>query len=288
MSTLSDMFGAASIGGQDLGALSADSLRRQQEYYAYLKANYPAQYEQEKANDPAYQREQADQAAAARYQAELAAAQGANMAPESMAPPSSTYAGPTATEELDALLPVGFDTSRLPSSFGDPFIESRFGKARGSAQDLIDTMLKRGTVTESGRAAGVSALGQQDPGVRGKLRNLSDLMLEQERGGLRGIANQGRAAASGQTGEFFDPAPYKSAVDTELARFQGAFPGAFESASGSIGYDTSGFGGATGAATSPRNTQFDPYAVEGGKLTGATGLDEEKQAPVKKRSTAVF
>jgi hypothetical protein len=186
-------------------------------------------------------------------------------------------------------LPAGFDTTRLPSTFDDPFVEQQFGRARGSAEGLIANMLRRGTITESGRNAGITALDTQNPNVRQKLTSIGDLMLENERGSLRGIANQGRAATAGQTGEFFDPTPYGQQVDTELSRFTGAFPGQYSEAAGGVGFDTAGLGASTGAASGGgRGEPFDPYAVAGGKIGGATGLDEGGTPPQKKRSTAVF
>jgi hypothetical protein len=215
-------------------------------------------------------------------QGEIATAQASN-------PPPPAYSGPTAQAELQALLPTGFESTLIPSSAADPYISSTMAKGRGTAQDFIQNLFKRGTTSGSGRESALTALGTQDPGVKSRLTDISNALLEGERSKLRGIAGQGYSAAGGQSGEFFDPSPWKSQADTEAAQFLQAFPASYTTAVGDTGglYDTSGLTGAAGAAKGPRNVSFDPYAVEGGKLS--TGLEEgAAPPPSKKRSTAVF
>ena len=247
-------------------------------YYAQVKANNPAFYETIKTLDPAYN---ASQAAAAAPQ----------LTPEAAAPVAvPTYSGPTAEAKLQGLLPPGFENTLIPGSVADPYITSAMGKARTGAQSIIENMLKRGTLNETGRASGLKALEAQDPTVRTKLSGLSNVLLENERAKLRGIANTGYGAAAGQSGETFDPSPYQGQVNTEAAQFLQGFPGSFESAVGGAGslYDTGGLGAAGGAVSGPRNVSYDPYAVEGGKLSTGIEDPEAPRAPQKKRTTAVF
>lgn len=227
-------------------------------------------------------RQQADADQAASAAGQIASAQATNAGP----PP---YSGPTAEAKLQALLPGGFENTLLPSSVADPYIESSLSAGRGSAQALIDAMIKRGTLSPSGKTRGLEAISAQDPTVRSKLAGISGTLLENERAKLRGIANEGYGAAAGQSGETFDPTPYQSRANTEASGFLGGFPGAFSGAVGDTGtlYDTSNLGAAAGGVTGPRNVQYDPYAVEGGNLS--TGLDTGAAAtPQKKRTTAVF
>ena len=151
-------------------------------------------------------------------------------------------------------------------------------------------MLKRGVVTESGRAGALNKLSEQDPGVTNKLTGISNTLLENERAKLRGIAGEGYGAAAGQSGEFFDPSSYQSRANTDASAFLQGFPASFASSVGDVGslYDTSGLGAAGGAATGGQTVGFDPYAVEGGKLSTGTGTDDQGTARPKKRSTAVF
>lgn len=204
-------------------------------------------------------------------------------------PPPPSYSGPTATQKLEALLPSGFEQSYVPGGFGQSTLETLVGTGRGKAQEFIDTLLKRKTLTGTGASKAATTLGTQEAGARTKLTELRDALLEKERGTLRGIAGGGYSAAGGQSGEFFDPSPYQQQVQSEASRFQGAFPGELTSAAGDVSglFDTSALGGAGGVVSGPQNIQYDPYAQEGGKLT--TGLEETgAPPPSKKRSTAVF
>ncbi len=244
-------------------------------------AAVPGYYESIRQFDPKYiAMQNAEQAAAT--QGAVETAQASNPAPPA-------YSGPTAEAKLQALLPTGFENTLLPSSAGDPFVESALGKSRGSAQDFIANMIKRGTLTGAGEATGLKALEGQDAGARSKLTGLSNVLFENERAKLRGIAGEGYGAAAGQSGETFDPAPYKTRTDTEAQDFLSGFPKSFESSVAGAGplYDTAGIGAISGAVTGPQNVQYDPYAQEGGKLN--TGLDTSGAgAAKKKRTTAVF
>lgn len=278
MSWLSEMFSSGDNQVSSLSQLEQDSLQRQIAYYAEVKKNNPTYYETVKDKDPTYQAEQKA----------LAAAGPAPTSPTA-APAPPVYSGPTAEAKLQGLLPSGFENTLIPSTTGNPLIESLLGKGRGTAQSFIDNMVRRGTLTDTGKASALTALSTQDPGVRNKLTGISQTLLEGERGKLRGIANEGYGAASGQSGETFDPSPYYGRANTEAAQFLSAFPSSYTTAVGDTGglYDTSGLGAAGGGVTRPQNVSFDPYAVEGGKLS--TGLDESgSPPPSKKRSTSVF
>jgi hypothetical protein len=215
------------------------------------------------------------------------AAQDAVATAQAVNPAPPAYSGPTAEAKLQALLPSGFENTLLPSSAANPFIESALSKSRSGAQDVITNMIKRGTLSGAGETSGLKALEGQDTGARTKLTDLSNVLFENERAKLRGIASEGYGAAAGQSGETFDPTPYKTRTDTEAQQFLGGFPSSFESSIGGAGplYDTSGIGAAAGGVVGPRNVQYDPYAQEGGKLT--TGLDQPV-TPTKKKTTAVF
>jgi hypothetical protein len=252
--------------------------------------DFPALYDPIKHADPRYiaeQRAAAGEAAGAETQAQTAAAAASNPTPPPPPPPPPGYSGPTAYEEISGLLPSGFEQTLLPSSFADPFIGSALGAGRGAAQDFIENLFKRGGITSTGRETGLKAIGSQEPGVRGKLTDISNLLLEQGRAGLRGIAGEGYTEAGGQSGEFFDPTPFQQRAQTSASQFQEAFPSRYTSAVGDAGsFDTGSLAGLSGAATGPRNISLDPYAVEGGQLS--TGLEEEPTPSGKKKTTSIF
>lgn len=207
--------------------------------------------------------------------------------PPDQPPPPPPYSGPTAREEIDALLPSGFEKTAVTSSMLDPFISSAQKAQKASAQDVIARLLRRGQLTESGRLGAQSALDLQDPGVRTALSNYGEGILGSERDTLRTLANVGRTAAGSQTGEFFDPDPYKSDVDKELASFTTGLPGKFSSGVPTGLYTTANLAGAGGGVTGPENIVYDPYAVEGGQLQSGV---EQPGPPTssKKRTTSVF
>ena len=233
------------------------------------------------------QRQAAQAAAVAKAQADAAAAaqaeQTAQVAASNPVPPP--YAGPTGREKLEALLPPGFDTTALPATYGDPFVESSMTAGRGTANDFISNMLKRGTLTGSGETGARSALAAQDPGVRSKLSGISNTLLENERAKLRGIAGEGYTAASapGETGESFNPDPYYGRTQSELAQFQSAFPASYTTAVGDTGglYDLNALAG--GSVQGPKNLQIDP-----GTAGGSTGVEDTPPPTKKKRTTSVF
>jgi hypothetical protein len=232
----------------------------------------------------------------ARYNAELTAlqSQGTTPPPESTyTPPPPTeggppaYSGPTATQQLQSIFPAGFEQSYIPTGFGSSNIESRLGTARGSAQQLIDTMLKRGTVTPTGATSAAASLGSQDPAIRERLANIANLITAGGQANLRGIANQAFSEVAPLSGEGFDVTPYRGRVESAAQQFAQSFPGEFASRAGGVDYDVAGIGAAGGAPTGEQTLPgYDPYAVEGGKLS--TGIEGGATGSRKKRTTSVF
>lgn len=274
MSWLSELFG-----GSSNTQIVPPSPEQVSNYYRQAKANNPAYYDAYlKMSDP-------------EYIASLNAPPTPTLSAEAAAPtPVPTYSGPTAEAKLQGLLPAGFENTLIPGSVSSPYITSTMNTGRSAAQSLIQNMLRRGTLSDTGRASALKALSDQDPSVTTKLTGISNTLLENERAKLRGIANEGYGAAAGQSGETFDPTPYQARANTEASGFLQGFPASFASSVGDAGalYNTAGLGEAGGAVSDPRNVSYDPYAVEGGKL--ATGTGEQDQGPPaqKKRSTSVF
>jgi hypothetical protein len=266
--------------GKGFGAFTAQD-------WANTKEFDPFSYEQIKQYDPAWKEEQrlaAEAAAKATTQGQIGAAQGSN--------PVGVYSGPTAEAKLQSVLPPGFENTLIPSSAADPYVNTAFTGARGKAQEFISNMLSRGTTTDTGASAGLSALDKQDPGVRSRLSDLSTALLAGGRANLRGIANEGYGAAAGQSGETFDPSPWASRASSTASQFLRDFPGSYTKSVGEAGdlYNTGGLSSAAGAAQGSRNISIDPYAQEGGRLSTGLG-DSSSGAPPpsdKKRRTSIF
>jgi hypothetical protein len=266
---------------------SADPNTFSPAYFATVKANNPGYYEANlKQYDPAYKAEQ--QAAA-----DAALSTGTAVATQQAAAVNPVTQAQSATEALNKLL-AGFGgvaggASFVPGTLDDPAISNIFGAQKTKAQDYIGNLLKRGVVTQSGKDAGISALSTQEPGVRTKLNDIGNLLLEQERGKVRGIYNEGAQAAGGvAAGASFDPTPYVSRAQNDVSTFSSHLPDAIAAQVTGDLFDTSGLSGASGAPASGQTSlDLDPYAGAGGKLN--TGLETSGgAAPPKRRSTAVF
>lgn len=286
--------------GSTFTATGADPNTFSPSYWAAVKVSNPAYYESLKAYDPAYQAEQAaaaDAAASSDIAEDTEQAQAFNpVAPTPPAPAPAGPTGPTAEQSRAAALSsllAGFGgdptgTSFVPGSLDDSAISGIFGAQQGRAQDYIGNLLKRGVITESGRQSGLTALGGQEPGVRTRLNDIGNLLLEQERGNVRGIYNEGAGAAgSVAAGAGFDPSPYVSRARQHVGDFSSGLADAIASQVPGDLFDTSGLGGASGAPSSGQtNLDLDPYAAPGGQLK--TGLEGRGGSTPKRRSTAVF
>jgi hypothetical protein len=201
----------------------------------------------------------------------------------------SSNVAPTSASSSDIFsnaFPSGFENTSIPSSLTDPYEESAAASQKSNAQSLIDSMVKRGTLTSTGAANATNVLGAQDASVRSRLNDIGNVLLENERAKIRGIGTAASTAASSSpTG--FDPTPYTSQVSSEADTFKAGLPAAFTGAIPSGGlYDVSGLAGAGGAVSGSQIApQVDPYAQEGGQLK--TGLEAPPPSD-KKRSAAVF
>jgi hypothetical protein len=252
-----------------------------QNYYDAMEKNNPTLYEQVGQYD--------DPARASKLAAKAAAAANTSVAPT--AAPAPIAGGPdVALMRLNEALGQGFESRFEPDTVASPFVQSALASQRGRANDFISNMLKRGTLTESGRGKAVSALDLQTPGVQSKLSDLSTALLNADRANLTNLANVKRGQAQ-QTplGTEYDPSSAINELTQAGQGYAGSFGGRFNAVlpPGDL-FDTSGLGVAGGGVTSPQNVSYDPYAVEGGKLT--TGLGDTSTPPPSstKRRTSVF
>lgn len=261
-------------------------------YFSSVKANNPTYYETIKQYDPIYKNQQIEEARAR----DAAATASSTSAAAASNPVAAAPAGPSQADSASAALGkllAGFGgvaggASFVPNTLDDPTIENIFGTQRGKAQDYLGNLLKRGVITTGGQAAGQAKLAGQEPGVRSKLNDVGNLLLEQERGKVRGIYNQGAAAAgSVGAGASFDPTPYVTNAQNDVSGFTSGLADAFSGQISGDLFDTSGLAGASGVPSSGQtNFDFDPYAGTGGKLN--TGLNADKDEFKTRRNAAVF
>jgi hypothetical protein len=279
MSWLSEMFG----GSSNVQIQRPDPVQVQN-YYDLMEKNNPTYYEQVGQYD--------DPSRAAKLAAKAAATTNAEAtSTAAAAPPPAPTGGPdVALARLNEALGQGFESRFEPDTVASPFVQSALTAQRGKADDFIANMLKRGTLSETGRGKAVSALDLQTPGVRSKLTDLSTALLNADRANLTNLANTKRGQAQ-QTpsGTEYDPASAISELAQAGQGYAGSFGGRYNATlpPGDL-FDVSGIGAAGGAVASPQNVSYDPYAVEGGKLS--TGLGDAVTPPAadKKRRTSVF
>jgi hypothetical protein len=274
MSWLSDVFSGDSP--QVIAQPTQDQVAN---YYRTVKQNNPVGYELIKAQDPAYIAEQQAQAFSRASTPDVPA-------PRTVAP-----TGPqVALKQLNDVLGSDFESRFEPSTVGDPFVQSALTSGRSKADEFISNMLRRGTLTESGRAGAIDVLNRQTPTVQSRLGGISTGLLTSDRARLTELANAARGTAQQtQEGTEFDPTPLVNQIASAGQSQAGTFGARFNASlpPGDL-FDVSGVAEAGGGVTGPRNIQFDPYAQEGGKLT--TGLSDTGAPPPSssKRRTSVF
>jgi len=264
-------------------SFTPDTSAKTQGYYDAVKASNPTYYETIKSQDPRYIAERQ----AAQQQEALANAIAGAAGPAATVAPTGPQ---VALKQLNDALGSGFESRLLPDTLDDSFVNTALTSGRGKADEFIQNMLKRGTLTESGRGSAIKALDTQAGGVQSKLNALSSALLQGDRANLTNLANAKREAAQGTpVGTEFDPTPYVNEINAAGQGYAGSFGNRFNASlpPGDL-FDTSGLASAGGAVTRPQNISFDPYAQEGGTLS--TGLDDQgAPAPAeKKRRTTVF
>lgn len=253
-----------------------------QAYFDYIRQVNPAEYEQQKYNDPKWVAEQ---------QAQSLQEASAGSTPTTVAPVAAPQVDlPQPLNQLNALLGSDFASRYLPDTLDDPFVSSAVGAQRGKADQFIQNMLKRGTLTEAGRGGATKVLDDQTAGVTSKLNQLSSALLGADRNRLTDFANTKRNEVAGiPPSASFDPTPYVNQVAQTGQGYASTFGSRFNETlpAGDL-FDTSGIAGAGGGVSSPQNVLFDPYAQEGGQLK--TGLEDqgESVASDRKRRTTVF
>jgi hypothetical protein len=270
MSWLSDLFGG---GGDDQAKIAA----AWQQYYA----------QQNEQNAAA--RESQQNQAQMDYLNQLRNDQLAQQAKAEAADP--TAARTAASNAISGVFTPGYETSAVPTSLTDPLEQAVYGEQRANADEIIQRMLKRGVLTDTGAQAATAELERQAPGVRSQLDKIGQTLLENERSKVSGITNKAReAAANLNVGQGFDVTPYQTEVGTELGdfsknlsdQFRGGIPGNL--------FDTSTLASIGGGAQFAGNQPFDPNVTQGiPSPIKAAAVGQDPFAPTTpKRTASVF
>jgi hypothetical protein len=170
-----------------------------------------------------------------------------------------------ANQQLNALFPGNFDTTRVNAQTVDPYIQGIDTEQRQSADAIIQNMLARGVITPAGQGAAEAELDRQNPGVLAKLNEIGTGTVATEQQSLRDIANQGRTAASTlKLGDSFDPNTYGSSADKQFSDFITNLGTTLRGKIGSANlFNTTGLAAIAGAGQGAQNLPFDPTAQQG-------------------------
>jgi len=180
-----------------------------------------------------------------------------------------------------------FESGWLPDTTTDPYEQEAYAQQRGTADEYLNRLFKRGVITESGKAAAAKNLDEQGARVRQQLQDISNTILGAEREKLGGIAGRAKERASGlNVGETFDLTPYSASAQSELGSFGKGLSDLYKSQVPSDLFDTASLGSIAGGAQFAGNRPFEP------DITPGTKEDETDlyagQKPVQKRSSTVF
>lgn len=165
---------------------------------------------------------------------------------------------------VDQLFTPNYDTSRISSTMDDPIIAQILGEQRGSADQIIQNMLKRGVLTGTGATGAEADLDRQAAGVRTKLNTIGDTVLSGGRQKLTDVANKARTdAGTLNIGQAFDPASYTNNADQVFNDFVASLGDNIKSNVQGNLFQTNGLAAIGGAAQGAGNTAYNPKAAAG-------------------------
>lgn len=166
--------------------------------------------------------------------------------------------------ELDKLFAPDFENSRINMTMDDPVLAGIEKDQRGSADAIIQNMLKRGVLTNTGAAGASADLDRQASGVRGKLEDFGSSVLAGGQQKLRDVAQQARTTAgTSKLGQTFDPSSYSKNADQVFNDFVASMGDQIKAKIPGNLFQTNGLAAIGGAAQGAGNTKYDPKAAAG-------------------------
>lgn len=151
---------------------------------------------------------------------------------------------------------------RINDTFDDPYINEADAAQRGTADEYIQRLLKRGVITATGAGGAENYLSGQGARVRTQLNDIGQGILSSGRDKLNSIIGGAKANAGAlDLGQTFDVNRYGSDLDQAYNDFSSKFGDTFKGSVPEGLYDTSGVTTAAGLASGAQNTVFDPFAI---------------------------
>lgn len=184
--------------------------------------------------------------------------------------PTDIYGNLTKTAQtragtaLDKIFTPNYASTRITNTLDDPYIANIIAEQRSGADAIIQNMLKRGVITDTGAGAASKDLDNQLPGIRTKLNTIGDQAIAGGQQKLNDIINQARTTAGTiKLGQSFDPSTYSTNVDQAFNDFLGSLGDTIKSnVSGNL-FNTAGLSSVAGAAQGAGNTAYNPKAAAG-------------------------
>lgn len=165
---------------------------------------------------------------------------------------------------LDNVFSPDFQTKALPFAMDQPYVTSIVGDQRSQADNIIQNMLKRGVLTNTGVAGAEADLDRQAPGIKGQVQQLADSTIAGGQQKLQDIANQARTSAGTlKLGQSFDPSQYGSQENDAFTQFINGLSDSIKAKVPGNLFQTNGLAAIGGAAQGAGNTAYDPTAASG-------------------------
>lgn len=183
--------------------------------------------------------------------------------------------------DIDRIFSPNYETSKINMNMDDPYIADILSEQRGNADAIIQNMLKRGVLTDTGAAGASADLDRQSSGIRTKLNTIGDTVLAGGQQKLRDVANRARTdAGTLKLGQTFDPNSYSKDADQVFNDFVASMGDQLRSnVTGNL-FQTNGLAAVGGAAQGAGNTKYNPRAAAG--IFDTT--DETKKTPASSES----
>lgn len=160
------------------------------------------------------------------------------------------------TTSVNQTFNPGFESSLLPDTLDDSYINKILGNQEGQAKSALLAAQQRGQLTDVGLNAAYGTLGTQRTGAKSTLDSLGSGVLATDRAGLKGVRDNALTAGTGwQLGDAdFSLDPYTGQRDSKLKGYTDNLEGDITNALGSTPlFDVNSILLSGSSAQGPRN-----------------------------------
>lgn len=139
------------------------------------------------------------------------------------------------TTQVNSVFNPGFETSALPDTLDDSYINKILGDQETKARGALTAAQQRGQLTDTGLNAANETLNSQRTGAKSTLDSLGGGVLAADRAGLKGVRDNALSAGTGwQLGDpDFSLDSFKTSRDSKLQGYTNNLEGDITNALGS-------------------------------------------------------